>query len=671
MKKLYILTLAAAMLITTSCDDFLATDTPSKQSNTNVFNTEAMAEAALMGVYATMSDTYVYGQKISVNWQNISDTENCNLYLTNYKEVNSDYGQNHYYGNSGNSTTRWNNIFRFAELASAAVEGMRGGELLKTNPTVGKPLLGEALTLRALAYFDLVRIYGDIPYKKTTSNSDLSNVYIGKIDRDTVYADLVKNLQEAIEYLPWLGSGKASTAERISKGFAKGLLARVALFAGGWSLRDGNQFPDMQLEKHPTIPEMNGYYVGRVKNYKEYYEIAAKQCAEILGDPENPHQLDPDFENIWKTVNHLDQNPYNENLYEVGLGVGNTGDVGTLMGWEVQQGSMYGQQGMGSSYVTSTIYYFYSFGKTDKRRDVTLTFGRWRKENYEDLSLNATNVHYAKWRMYWTSETYRALHLAAAGRVATGINWIVMRYSDIYLMFAEAMNELYGPDHQNTTAGMTARQALEKVRERAFGSGSSEITKYDSDFFNAIVNERAWEFGGEGVRKMDLIRWGLLDSKIEAMKESLCLMLDNQHPVTIFDKTYQPSDFPTVLYYKMRTDDKLYVDYSSPNYYQELGTAPAGYEKIDWFPKTYAKPETGSGTTYRDELAKILVMATGINASYDYSALLGKLKNGGEIGDMLKQYPIGNGTCNYRHPYAIYDTDIYQSKGFLVNSYGY
>ena len=77
MKKLYILTLAAAMLITTSCDDFLATDTPSKQSNTNVFNTEAMAEAALMGVYATMSDTYVYGQKISVNWQNISPAGHC------------------------------------------------------------------------------------------------------------------------------------------------------------------------------------------------------------------------------------------------------------------------------------------------------------------------------------------------------------------------------------------------------------------------------------------------------------------------------------------------------------------------------------------------------------------------------------------------------------------
>lgn len=74
-----------------------------------------------------------------------------------------------------------------------------------------------------------------------------------------------------------------------------------------------------------------------------------------------------------------DQNPYNENLYEVGLGVGNTGDVGTLMGWEVQQGFMYGQQGMGSKGVTYNSYYFYSFGKTDKRRDVTLTFGRYVK----------------------------------------------------------------------------------------------------------------------------------------------------------------------------------------------------------------------------------------------------------------------------------------------------
>ena len=58
-------------------------------------------------------------------------------------------------------------------------------------------------------------------------------------------------------------------------GFAKGLLAKVALFAGGWSVRDGNQFPDLDVEHHPTIPEMNGYFVGRPKNWKDYYELAA------------------------------------------------------------------------------------------------------------------------------------------------------------------------------------------------------------------------------------------------------------------------------------------------------------------------------------------------------------------------------------------------------------
>lgn len=670
MKKTIYLVLLAIILISTSCNDFLETESPSKQSNENVFNTAAMAEAALMGVYSTMTNTYVYGQKISVNWQGITDIENCNLYFNNYNDNMSDYGPDHYYNNSANPTTRWNMIFQFAELASAAVEGIRKGQLINTDPTLAKKYLGEALVLRSLAYFELVRLYGDLPYKEGTSSSDLSNVYIEKIDRDIVYASIVKDLQESIDYLPWLGSSSATTVERVTKGFAKGLLARVSLFAGGWSLRDGNMFPELNTEHHPTIPEKNGYYVGRVKNWKEYYEIALQQTAEMIGSTENPHQLDPDYENIWKSVNHMDKNPFNENLFEVAFGLGQSGDIGTLMGWEVQANSMYGNQGMGSSYATSTVYYFYSFDKEDKRRDVTLTFGRWRSDNYEDMSINPVNVHFAKWRMYWMSDAYKALHKAATGRVATGVNWILMRYSDVYLMFAEAMNELHGSDQNNAIAGISARRALETVRARAFGNGSAAITKYDSNFFNAIVNERAWEFGCEAIRKQDLIRWGLLSDKIEEMKEALCLMIDNQHPVKIFDKTYQPTEFPQVVYYKMKSDG-LYIDLSTPNYYSNLGSAPAGYKSIDWFPKSYKKPETGSNTSYRDTPAMILIMASGINPSYDYSSLLGKMKNGTEIANILNKYPIGNNTCFYRHHFAIYYADIYQSKGKLVNSYNY
>src|SRR5690606_11410988 len=142
---------------------------------------------------------------------------------------------------------------------------------------------GEALTLRALAYFELVRYWGDVPFKMEASKSDLSNVYMSKTDRATIYKYIVKDLQEAVTYLPWLKSNaEYSTAERITKGFAKGLLARVSLFAGGWSLRDRNIFSNTTAEVHPTIPETNGFFVGRTKEWRSYYEIAAKECAEMI-----------------------------------------------------------------------------------------------------------------------------------------------------------------------------------------------------------------------------------------------------------------------------------------------------------------------------------------------------------------------------------------------------
>lgn len=68
---------------------------------------------------------------------------------------------------------------------------------------------------------------------------------------------------------------------------------------------------------------------------------------------------------------------------------------------------------------------------------------------------------------------------------------------------------------------------------------------------------------------------------------------------------------------------------------------------------------------------KILVCASGLRKSYDYSQLLGTLKYGSLIQDRLNGYKIGNGVCNYRHLFSIYYDDIYKSKGYLSNSYGY
>ena len=687
-QKLFLAVLSSSVLCTSCMDNFLDTESPSIPSDENLFKSTALTEAALMGVFATMTDTYIYGQKLCVNWQGASDVEvGSGAFSTeNYNSTLRDEGAGNFYDDNYNRNTRWDKLYYLAESATTIVDGIRRSPLMQStsDKAAMRRYLGEALALKALGYFELIRYWGDVPYKEHASESGLGNVYIGKVDRDIVYNYIIEDLKEAIEYLPWMGE-ESYTVERMNKGFAKGLLAKVALFAGGWSVRDGNQFPDLDVEHHPTIPEMNGYFVGRPKNWKDYYELAAKQCAEILGATDNPHELDPSYENIWSTVNHLEYNKYNENLFEVAFGEGQNGDVGATMGYNLNRGVFNTTQGMGGAgYAATTAYYFYSFDPADTRRDVTCVFQEYINENgknKEVIRCNPLGVACGKWRWYWMTDNYMKVRFPKANsRIATGINWILMRYSDIYLMFAEAQNVLTGPDAVSPIAGMSPRQALEKVRERAFGTGAPEITQYDADFFTAIVNERAWEFGCESIRRQDLTRWGLLAEKIEEMKIGLCMLYDYK-PVTIFGKTYQVDEIPRKIYYKYEdSDNPEYIDMSSVNFNEDMGTGTAsaskGQYECNWISMQVTLNKDGDinatlNTNYVKTMARILVCGTGLNASYDYSNLFGRLNWGGEAEAEFRKYSVGNGVCNYRHVFAIYYEDVNKTQGYVSNSYGY
>lgn len=688
MKKynlLYIL--MAGMMLFTSCEDFLNTDSPSEQSKENLFENEGMTRSAIMGVYSELAGTYVYGQKMSVNWQGVSDIEQASGYQEDpATDKTSDSGAANYWCDWYNKTLQWGYIFKMAELASTAVDGIRASEAFNNGTTAMKRYMGEALVLRSLSYFELVRRWGDIPFKEGMSSSDLSNVYMGKINRDSIYACIVKDMQEAIEYLPWVGEVADYNSERITKGFAKGMLARIALFAGGWSVRDGKEFPAntsverySNTEQNPGMEEVGEYFIGRPINWRDYYEIAEQQCAEIIGDPENPHRLDPDYGDIWKSVCGLKANTYNENLFEVANGVGYSGDIGTLMGRAMDGNLGYGQRGFGGTYVSTNAYYFYSFDQNDMRRDYACYWPVYKKDGTikEVMQNDIMSVRLGKWSFFWTAESYRSIALTATARTPTGINWIVMRYPDILLMFAEARYMLgKGENSVSDVAGISAARALEMVRERAFGSGAEAVMDYKKvDFFDAIVNERAWEFGGEGIRKLDLIRWGLLDSKIEEMKVAMLYMLDGSHPVEIFDKTYQPEEFPNKLYFKYDENGE-FIDFSSINFYTKRAANPDEkvYTEIKWFPETYwnvKETDINKDHSLIKNATKILVCASGLRKSYDYSQLLSTLKYGSLIQDRLNGYKIGNGVCNYRHLFSIYYDDIYKSKGYLSNSYGY
>lgn len=689
MKKYKSIILLFGCLCMASCSDFLDTESFSEQTGEVIYENEGMTRSAIMGIYSQLCDTYVYGQKMSVNWQGVSDIELASGYQNDPSTTGADNGIANYWCNWYLENTKWEGIFKMAELASTTVDGLRKSTKLSESNTL-QGYLGEALVLRSLAYFELVRRYGDVPYKEGMSNSDLSNVYMGKTDRDSIYSCIIKDMKEAINYLPWMGTSDYNS-ERVTKGFAKGLLARIALFAGGWSVRDGNAFDDTNVEHYPNIEgnpgmeETNGFYVGRPKNWRDYYEIAEQQCAELIADSENPHALDPDYGDIWKTVCGLGYNAYNENLFEVANGVGYSGDIGTLMGRAMDGNIGYGQRGFGGTYVSTNAYYFYSFDRADKRRDYACYWPTYKKDsdvdggNREIMNNDIMNVRLGKWSFWWTSDTYRSIAATATSRTPTGINWIIMRYSDVLLMFAEAGYALNGSaDMINSVAGISPRQALEAVRQRAFGADSPQVSSYDSDFFEAIVNERAWEFGGEGIRKLDLVRWGLLDSKIEDMKKAMLYMMDGTKTVQIFDKTYNPSDFPQVLYYTYEGSNLNgeFIDWSSVNFYMNRNANPNPkiYREIRWFPGNYweRKDESAAKTLIQNS-AKVCACASGLRASYDYTGLLQELQWGAQIQDyILKNISqMGNGKCNYRHLYPIYYEDVYKSNGCLSNSYGY
>ena len=689
MKKYKSIILLFGCLCMASCSDFLDTESLSEQTGEVIYENEGMPRSAIMGIYSKLCDTYVYGQKMSVNWQGVSDIELASGYQNDPSTTGADNGIANYWCNWYLENTKWEGIFKMAELASTTVDGLRKSTKLSESNTL-QGYLGEALVLRSLAYFELVRRYGDVPYKEGMSNSDLSNVYMGKTDRDSIYSCIIKDMKEAINYLPWMGTSDYNS-ERVTKGFAKGLLARIALFAGGWSVRDGNAFDDTNVEHYPNIDgnpgmeDTNGFYVGRPKYWRDYYEIAEQQCAELIADSENPHALDPDYGDIWKTVCGLGYNAYNENLFEVANGVGYSGDIGTLMGRAMDGNIGYGQRGVGGTYVSTNAYFFYSFDRADKRRDYACYWPTYKKVsdvdggNREIMNNDIMNVRLGKWSFWWTSDTYRSIAATATSRTPTGINWIIMRYSDVLLMFAEAGYALNGSaDMINSVAGISPRQALEAVRQRAFGADSPQVSSYDSDFFEAIVNERAWEFGGEGIRKLDLVRWGLLDSKIEDMKKAMLYMMDGTKTVQIFDKTYNPSDFPQVLYYTYEGSNLNgeFIDWSSVNFYMNRNANPNPkiYREIRWFPGNYweRKDESAAKTLIQNS-AKVCACASGLRASYDYTGLLQELQWGAQIQDyILKNISqMGNGKCNYRHLYPIYYEDVYKSNGYLSNSYGY
>lgn len=520
-----------------SCKHYLDLNPVSSFGPDAVFGTVENAQKAVLGAYQDLAGDNGYGIRISMYFPYDND---CMMGAGGHGDGDRrDISRYNVTASNAQLYNPFNRLYQGIENANQCIKYIPQMDLYangtETQKGELKRLYGEALTLRAQYFFELVRNWGDVPAEWAPS-SDLPDLFLEKTDRDSIYDHILDDLATAEQLVPWRSGVAAlgdASDERITKGAVKGLRARIALFRGGYSLRSGSN----KME--------------RDADYLTYYKIADTECASIISSGE--HALDPSYEDLWRNqVDGHQIDPYGEIIFEVAMaGASSTTD------------SKLGKYNGPGGSLTILPGYFYMFDSTDTRRDVTIAPYKINSDN-SLTAVGLNSLYDGKFRRNWFTNPSVDISNAAQN---FGINWPVLRYSDVLLMYAETQNELNnGP----TAPGITA---YKQVRDRAFNNNDPDAVPTTKDaFFDALVKERALEFGTEGIRKYDLIRWNLLSSKLAATKAELAAM---SAATTPFDK------LPQKMYYipgSSTTD----INWANSFYTAAPGTTPSGTTGVNW-----------------------------------------------------------------------------------------
>ena len=532
MKKIiYYIALSVMCVLPFSCSDMLEEENRTEMEKKNYMNTAAEAEKVLLGIYSTLSTDNLYGLNLSILFNTGTDMEQVegttiegprivptNAFPATQQEVQATWASLY---------TAIHNANEFLERISLKLD-----TYTETDRKLGIIYMAEARTLRGLLYFELVRRYGNVVLMNSSLDSYKDPSTFVQADPKTVYEFIEKDLKYAIDNLPYAidDTYRTNTSYRISKGAALGLLAKVYATWAGWPLKDESK-----------------------------WELAAK-TAEIL-IISGKHGLLQNYEQLWKNTCNGEWDP-KESLIEFSFysptASAASDPVGRIGKWNgVKTTQIPGVRGRCSAMV-KVIYTFlkdwrepevesYQDGKTtryrykngvltDYRRDLSIANYQYTNEGSvlyvkgsatedkiivdKDLNPNLSQ----KEKQSYTPAKWDIEKYMTNGKVInddkSNVNWYFLRYADVLLLYAEALNEWKGAPTDK------AYEAVNMVRARGYGHPSS--TKYkiaegmDQEQFRETVRlERAYELAFEGQRRPDLVRWGMYYQAIQNTQDEL------------------------------------------------------------------------------------------------------------------------------------------------------
>ncbi|MCX2679999.1 RagB/SusD family nutrient uptake outer membrane protein [Galbibacter sp. EGI 63066] len=526
MKIKYLLTLIVIAL-TTSCEkDFLEPDSLSNFDLDYIYSNVDDARSGVNAIYSYFNQD-AFRSRLSNNMTGNTDIEHQSGWASNGDRYQI-WDLNALDSNRDLNIV-WTYAYRSIRDANIAIKGIENSEVLNNGSEAEintmNQLLGEAYTLRAYWYSMLAYHFGDVPYvtEAPVAGADFN---LPKTDRNEILSGEIQALIDIEEKMKWADE-TSHGIEQVNREYTLGMIARLALQRGGYYLK-----PDLTM--------------ARNSDYLNYYQIARDYTQKLitLKDRILPADFRQVFLNQCKFIS-----PVNEDvLFEVPFPIGG-GDVGWNIGIRVEGSAQASHDyGSGGNYMAMPVTYYLSFDSNDKRREVTCGLYKITEEFETEFVNGPMNISQGKWSRHFLDPAP-----GKSSAKGTGINWPMMRYPDILLMFAEAENELNGPTAQ-------AQEALKRVRQRAFDPADwaegvdgyvAQVSTSKEAFFDAIVDERAWEFGGEMIRKYELIRWGIYSEKVQETVEGLKQLADEA-----FNGT---TEYPDYMYWKLDESGEFQV----------------------------------------------------------------------------------------------------------------
>lgn len=558
---LYIALYAAGLLGATSCSDYLETKSPSTVDADFVFSSTATAKAALEGAKAAMHGAYsshIFGDGLyyaaDIAGSDImrhpeayakqpgrhpaeafyrNGTETGAYGLTSYMKEGTDGSYGYLFsviGKCNAITTAFEQKDNFEEMMS------------QSEPTELSQLYGEAVAIRATCYRELIKYFGDVQFQST-----FGVAAGGLVSRDSIYDVCIEQLKKVEPHMYVLGSCPtyANNAKNYySRTYVDGLIGRMALEAGGYQTRR-NDIKRVDGKGNPLTFEtlgtdnQNATY-GRRSDWKNLYATAKEYFKKAIDNAGTAvfHETDPRSEDkngrvynnpyqyFFQQLHDADATYADESIYEEPFTQGSSGNDPRpySLGRPSNGGSKvaYPCKNYGQGRINPAFYYG-DFDPKDLRRDVSCTvtgstgkgtealipFTPGSKQAAGGISCNKFDEN--RQNSVWTQAQRRS-----------GINAPYMRLSEMYLGYAEACAA--------TGDNAEAKTYLTKVRNRAFRTADEAnvegfISK-EGSLLKAIIDERGFEFAGEGDRRFTLIRTGLLPEKIKEIKDLTRKMLD-------------------------------------------------------------------------------------------------------------------------------------------------